>query len=411
MCDRNCTADASTPGVWIVGPNDTLCCRTINHARERPWAAGTETMLARRLRVNLRGAGYGQNWLWLLVLAGLFSSAGCAPTIDDVVRAGIETSRAVPDPKPTPHFTPASFVAADGEVLPLRKWLPQGQVRAVILALHGFNDYSKSFEDPAKAWAERGIATYAYDQRGFGATRERGLWPGRAALAADTATATQILRRLYPHRPLYLLGDSMGGAIAIVAMTSESRTSVPDVDGVVLTAPAVWGRATMEMLPRIALWFGVRLAPALTVTGRGLGIKASDNIAMLRELSRDPMVIKATRIDTIYGLVDLMDAAVDAAPSLGIPMLVMYGAKDEIIPKRSIWRFIDGLPPECRGHMRLAWYQDGYHMLLRDLDGPVVNADVASWALAPTARLPSGADRAAMEAFLRDHDQVSFRIP
>jgi len=92
-------------------------------------------------------------------------------------------------------------------------------------------------------------------------------------------------------------------------------------------------------------------------------------------------------------------------------MLVMYGAKDEIIPKRSIWRFIDGLPPECRGHMRLAWYQDGYHTLLRGLDGPVVNADVASWALAPTARLTSGADRAAMEAFLRDHDQVSFRIP
>ena len=114
--------------------------------------------------------------------------------------------------------------------------------RAVILALHGFNDYSNAFEDPGDAWATRGIATYAYDQRGFGAAPERGLWPGRAALAADAATASQMLRRLYPGVPLYLLGDSMGGAVAVVAMTGESGTPVPDVDGVILTAPAVWGR-------------------------------------------------------------------------------------------------------------------------------------------------------------------------
>ena len=52
------------------------------------------------------------------------------------------------------------------------------------------------------------------------------------------------------------------------------------------------------------------------------------------------------------------------------------------------------LPAEPSHRRRLAWYDDGYHMLLRDLEGPVVAADVASWALAPRAPLPSGADRA-----------------
>lgn len=396
----------------IVEPNDTLCRRTINHARKRLRGPQVPRRRLAGLHVNGGETGYGQTSFWLVVLVGVLLLTGCAPTIDDDVRlAGIGTSRAAPDPKPVPRFTQTSFIAADGEVLPLRRWLPEGQTRAVILALHGFNDYSNAFDEPAKAWARQGIATYAYDQRGFGATRERGFWPGRAALAADAAAATHILRRLYPGRPLYLLGDSMGGAVAVVAIAGESETPAPDVDRVILTAPAVWGRATMEMLPRIALWFGVRVAPALTLTGRGLGIKASDNIAMLRKLSRDPMVIKATRIDTIYGLVDLMDAAADAAPSLDVPMLVMYGAKDEIIPKRSILRFVDRLPPECRRRTRLAWYHDGYHMLLRDLEGPVVSADVASWALEPTARLPSGADRAAAEVFLRNHGQVSFRVP
>ena len=207
--------------------------------------------------------------------------------------------------------------------------------------------------------------------------------------------------------PLYLLGDSMGGAVAVVAMTGESGAPIPDVDGVILTAPAVWGRATMDLLPRLALWAGVRLMPGLTVTGRGLEIKPSDNIAMLRALSRDPLVIKETRVDTIYGLVDLMDAALDSAPLLKAPLLVMYGAKDEIVPKTPIRRFVGSLPPECRRGARLAWYKDGYHMLLRDLEGPVVAADVASWVLSPAAPLPSGADRTPAEAFSRGGSELS----
>jgi acylglycerol lipase len=335
-------------------------------------------------------------------------STGCAPTTDEDVRlAGIGTARAAPEPQHVPRFTGASFVTADGQALPLRKWLPNGPARAVILALHGFNDYSNAFEGPGEVWAKQGIATYAYDQRGFGAAPERGFWPGRAALAADAATAAQILRRLYPHVPLYLLGESMGGAAAVVAATGESGTPVPDVDGIILTAPAVWGRATMDLLPRLALWVGVRVAPGLALTGRGLGKKPSDNIKVLRALSRDPLVIKETRVDTIYGLVDLMDAALDSAPRLDMPLLVMYGAKDEIVPKAPIRRFVGSLPPECRRQARLAWYEDGYHMLLRDLEGPAVIADVTSWVLAPAAPLPSGADHGAMQAFLPTASQIS----
>ena len=109
----------------------------------------------------------------------------------------------------------------------------------------------------------------------------------------------------------------------------------------------------------------------------------------------------------IYGLVDLMDAALASAPLLDAPMLVTYGAKDEIVPKASVRRFVDALPPEPQRRCRLAWYDDGYHMLLRDLEGPVVAADVASWALAPRAALPSGADRKAEEAFSTSASQAS----
>jgi len=346
------------------------------------------------------------------MIVALLLLVGCAPATDEEVRlAGIGTARAAPDPKPVPRFTETSFIAADGQSLPLRKWLPRsngkGEVKAVILALHGFNDYANAFDGPGRIWADEGIATYAYDQRGFGAAPERGFWPGRATLAADAATAAQILRRLYPGTPLYLLGESMGGAVAVVALTGESDTQIPDVDGVILTAPAVWGRPTMDLLPRLALWAGVRLMPGLTLTGRGLKIKPSDNIAMLRALGNDPLVIHETRIDTVYGLVDLMDAALACGAMLDTPLFVMYGAKDEIIPQLPIRRFVDTLPAEPVHRRKLAWYENGYHMLLRDLEGPVVIGDVASWVLTPAAPLPSGADRAAAEAFLSAGGRLS----
>ena len=78
---------------------------------------------------------------------------------------------------------------------------------------------------------------------------------------------------------------------------------------------------------------------------------------MLRALGRDPLVIKETRVDTIYGLVDLMDAALAAAPRLDAPMLVMYGAHDEIVPRPPIRRFVGALPAEPRRRRRLAYYR------------------------------------------------------
>src|SRR5207245_2120849 len=86
----------------------------------------------------------------------------------------------------------------------------------------------------------------------------------------------------------------------------------------------------------------------LTLSGRGLKIMPSDNIAMLRALARDPLVIHETRIDTIYGVVDLMDAALASAPLLDVPGLAMYGAKDEIVPKVPIRLFVGSLPGAIR---------------------------------------------------------------
>ncbi len=335
-----------------------------------------------------------------LIFLGLLlvSLGGCA-TPDpetDIADSGKIALATAAEPGRSPA-TPATqlsgdrYITTDGTVLPLRSWLPEGKPDAVILALHGFNDYSNAFALPAPALVAHGIAVYAYDQRGFGAGPRHGRWSGAEIMAADAADAATLLRRQYPDRPLYLLGESMGGAVTILAAT---RANPPPIDGVILSAPAVWGRQTMNVFERGALWVA-RLVPSMHFSGRSLPIKVmpSDNIPMLLALGADPLVIKETRSDAVNGLVDLMSDALDAGPALRMKTLVLYGEHDEIVPRGPVERLVERLPGA--GNQRIALYPKGYHMLLRDLDADIVVGDIAAWLHDSTAALPSGADHAA----------------
>src|SRR5207245_9571567 len=107
-------------------PDDTLCRRTINdpfeEAAPRAWPGGTRRS-AESCVSAWRQSGPGLGCACLL--AALLLSAGCAPTTDrDVRLAGIGTVRAAAGPMPEPCFAETGFVTADGQVLPLRRWLP-----------------------------------------------------------------------------------------------------------------------------------------------------------------------------------------------------------------------------------------------------------------------------------------------
>ncbi len=297
----------------------------------------------------------------------------------------------------TATLTAEQLVANDGMALPLRVWPvpdnPGHPPKAVILALHGFNDYGKAFEAPAKYWSARDIATYAYDQRGFGESPHRGLWAGTGRMVEDLKIATELIKARHPGVPVYLVGESMGAAVVIIAMTGEDP---PLVDGVVLSAPAVWARETMPFYQRGALWLAARTIPWATFTGRGLGKQASDNLEMLRALGRDPLVIKGTRVSAMEGLTNLMSDALAAAPRLQARALVLYGEKDEIVPPEPVLRFWRELPRPATGGPRRALYPTGWHMLLRDLEAALVLADITAWVTAPESPLPSGADDGAL---------------
>ena len=340
---------------------------------------------------------HGRRFVGLAAAVALALALGaCAPP--DFRESPTAARPLGPGQVPYAGLTEGSLITDDGQALDLQTWMPTGPTgapappKAAIVALHGFDDYAEEFAEPATFLAEHGIATFAYDQRGFGHSDNPGRWPGAETLKRDLRTAIRLVRARLPGVPVYALGCSMGGAVVLATLGDRG----PDLpDGAILAPPAVWARETQPLLNRAALWAVVRIIPAERFTGRGLGVLASDNIPMLRKLGRDPLYIHATRTDAIYGLVDLMDQGLAAAPRITAPVLVLYGAKDQVIPKEPIAELMARLPLTADGTQRLAYYAHGWHLILRDLDAHTVDADVVAWIGDHHAVLPSGADRAA----------------
>jgi alpha-beta hydrolase superfamily lysophospholipase len=168
----------------------------------------------------------------------------------------------------------------------------------------------------------------------------------------------------------------MGGAVVIRTMTGKNP---PTVAGAILAAPAVWARSTQPFYQNLVLWIGAHTMPWLELTGESLDRQPSDNIEMLREQGSDPLVIKATRIDTIYGLQNLMDAGFERADRFSLPTLVLYGDNDEIIPRQPVLDAYHRFPEAVPGQKQLILYEKGYHMLMRDLQAEKVLQDIVDW--------------------------------
>lgn len=308
-------------------------------------------------------------------LALLLLLMSCAPNF----APGVEGSA-------TPMVTDEAIVARDGTRLPLRRWEAEGdKPRAVIVALHGMSDYSNAFAMPGAVWAKEGITTLAYDQRGFGKSEKPGIWAGADSMRSDLNDAVAAAKVRYPGVPVFALGESMGGAVVLSALGSVQP---PAVDGAILVAPAVWSRGDMPMLYRVALFLGAHILPNMilpnSAAGRVKKIMASDNIPMLIALGKDPLFQKETRTGTLYGLVNLMDEARTAPERMkegriasAPPILFLYGANDQIIPAKPTEAVIAGLGSKAT----VKHYDNGYHMLLRDLAGEAVDRDVADWVL------------------------------
>ncbi|MGZ9099348.1 MAG: alpha/beta fold hydrolase [Brevundimonas sp.] len=289
-----------------------------------------------------------------------------------------------------PALEARALVMDDGGRLPLARWTPEtGEPWAVIVALHGMNDSRAAFRLAGPWWAEQGIETWAIDQRGFGEAPGRGVWAGQARMTEDLRTAVALARARHPRAIVAVVGESMGGAVAIAAFASDRP---PGADRLVLLAPAVWGWTAQGPINSASLWIAARAMGDRAVDVPEWAVRdrfASDNRVELFRNGRDPNSILSTRFDALHGLVDLMETASMRLGAVRSPTLLLYGANDAVIQKVPMRQALERAGE--RPGLRTGFYPDGWHLLNRDLQAEAVYRDVEAWLRDPDAPLPSGA--------------------
>lgn len=321
----------------------------------------------------------------ILALAALIALAACAPIVQRAGAPGVGFQG--------PRLEAEDFISFDGARLAMKHWEPANAEEggkdpwAVIVGLHGMNDYSNAFHLAAPAWAADGIATYAYDQRGFGASPGRGIWAGDELMSEDLRTFTALIRQRYPRAIIAVAGVSMGGAVAIETFASDRP---PAADRLILLGPGVWGWSSQPIPYATALWITAHVARSSVLNPPDFvvrNVQPTDNRDELIHMGRDPLMIFGARTDTLYGVVGAMEHAQRQIGQIKVPVAYLAGVNDKIIPKQAHLRAARHLKPTDRS----AYYAKGYHLLLVDHQAPVVYRDVESFIRDPDAPLPSGA--------------------
>ncbi|MEQ1867632.1 MAG: alpha/beta fold hydrolase [Micropepsaceae bacterium] len=260
--------------------------------------------------------------------------------------------------------------AADGYALPYRLWSPRSP-RGAILLLHGVCEYAGAFDAVAPYFAAQGYATLAFDQRGFGQTQTRGTWAGKSRMSHDIRDALRYLSGRVPDVPLFVLGESMGAALAVHA---GARGHTAGISGMVLVAPGALGctmrRISYGLAARALQALGAR-ADVLVERTNADGLMADAAI----RLFTDPLVLRRISPALVCGIFRLGLSAYDDAPAVTAPTLTLVGSGEDVSPLRCIRALHRRFPVDAS----LVEFQGGPHMLLHWVRRDAVLDTIAKW--------------------------------
>ena len=266
-----------------------------------------------------------------------------------------------------------SLHGARGVELYRQSWLPEGEVRGVVVLVHGFGEHSDRYDHVARALTDDGLAVYAADHRGHG--RSQG-----ARAVVDVADVVSDLDQLVvlaagetrsdPPAPVFMLGHSLGAMIAVqYALTHQARLGGLILSGALATVDA------SPMLRRIGKVIAA-VAPRAPLIELDAGL-----------VSRDPEVVAAYRADPLvhHGRIPARTAAQMAdttgsfpgrVGAITLPALVLYGTADRLCPPAGSVMLAELLGSD---DVTIRAYEGLYHEILNEPERETVIADVRAW--------------------------------
>jgi len=249
---------------------------------------------------------------------------------------------------------------------------PDSPPRGRVLLVHGLGEHMGRYTELAEQLRTWGFAVRGYDQYGHGQSAgPRGDMKNERSLLGDLGCVLDVTRKLAggAHKPLIVLGHSMGGLVASAAVADNLRP----VDGLVLSSPAL--ATDVNALQKILLKVMPKMAPHLCVDN---GLKA-------QFLARDPEVVQAYRQDPMVHrqisaglaqwIVQQGQRVGAAAGQWATPTLLMYAGQDRLVAPRGSAEFA-ALSPTC---VRTHVFEDMYHEIFNDPQREIVLETLKDW--------------------------------
>jgi acylglycerol lipase len=242
----------------------------------------------------------------------------------------------------------------------------------VLVNLHGLGDHSGLYPSLAEYFPPRGVALYAFDLRGNGRSPgQRGYVESWQEYRGDLQNFLNLVRGREPGRPVFLLGNSLGGLIVL-----DYALERPEgLTGVIAAAPPL-GKLGV---PPVLMALGRMLSRALPRFSLQVGMD-------LTGLARDPSVIEAVLADPLFhrrGTARLSTEVTGTiarvhqrAAELSVPLLILHGSADRMVPPEGSREFFGKVRNPDR---KFQEYPEGYHGLFADIGSEQVLADVGQW--------------------------------
>jgi len=264
------------------------------------------------------------------------------------------------------------FAGSGGIDLYRQSWRPAGTPRAVVVNLHGLGDHSGLYPTVVDFMVARELVVQTFDLRGNGRSAgQRGYVERWDQYLDDLARFLALVEQDDPERPRFLVGNSLGGLIALeyalrsaVGLRGVVTVSAPLGELGVPRPLLALGRVMSRVWPRFSLETGMDLS----------GLARDPTVA--EQILADPLFHRrgTARLSTeVTGSIARVQAG---AASFQVSLLVLHGSDDRMVPPAGSRLFAAraGAPDK-----HLIEYPGGYHALFADFGREQVLADVAEW--------------------------------
>lgn len=246
--------------------------------------------------------------------------------------------------------TPGSAGLAQSKVksssmdkIPCIRWVDaKAQPKAVLFCIHGLGLHKGVYEELGQTLAPTGIAVYAIDIRGFGSWLQKN--PNAAVdfsgAMNDIQRALTEIRKLHPGQPVVVLGESMGGAIAIHAAAAYPTL----IDGVISSVPAGDRFNSVDNGLKVGLHaifggFDKPIDVATMVVGH-----ATQKEDLKQRWLNDPLAKTKLTPNELISFQNFMNQNADCAGQVkNVPVLFIQGCKDKLVRPAGTWKLFDTL--------------------------------------------------------------------